>query len=191
MPDGSHAQAITAAFSDSTMQVALSDLNPLRPVTGAIRRTRKYSQIIASVREIGMVEPLMIAKDRKVPGKYLVLDGHLRLEVLKELGEQDALCLLASEDEGYTYNNRINRLAIIQEHKMILHAIERGVPEDRLAAALNVKLDHIRRKRRLLDGICADAAALLEDKHVSINTFDTLKKWGRNGRSRWRKIWWR
>ncbi len=79
-----------------------------------------------------MVEPLMITRDRKAPGKYLVLDGHLRLEVLKELGEEDALCLIASEDEGYTYNNRINRLAIIQEHKMILHAIERGVPEDRL-----------------------------------------------------------
>lgn len=143
-----------------------------------MRRTRKYAQIVASVREIGMVEPLMIARDRKAPGKYLVLDGHLRLEVLKELGEEDALCLVASEDEGYTYNNRINRLAIIQEHRMILHAIERGVPEDRLAAALNVKLDHIRRKRRLLDGICADAAALLEDKHVSINAFDTLKKMG-------------
>ena len=178
MLDGASPKAVAAAFSDSTLQIALEDLNPLRPVTDGMRRTRKYAQIVASVREIGMVEPLMIARDRKAPGKYLVLDGHLRLEVLKELGEEDALCLVASDDEGYTYNNRINRLAIIQEHRMILHAIERGVPEDRLAAALNVKLDHIRRKRRLLDGICADAAALLEDKHVSINAFDTLKKMG-------------
>lgn len=98
--------------------------------------------------------------------------------MLEELGNGDALCLVATDDEAYTYNNRINRLAIIQEHKMILRAIERGVSEDRLAAALNVKLDHIRRKRRLLDGICPDAAVLLEDKHVSINTFDTLKKMG-------------
>ena len=120
MPDGMDHRTVTTAFSDSTVRVALGDLNPLRPVTDAVRRTRKYSQIIASVREIGMVEPLMIAKDRKATGKYLVLDGHLRLEVLKELGEEDALCLVASEDEGYTYNNRINRLAIIQEHKMIL-----------------------------------------------------------------------
>jgi len=169
---------IVTAFSDSTVRVALGDLNPLRPVTDAVRRTRKYSQIIASVREIGMVEPLMIASDRKAVGKYLVLDGHLRLEVLKELGEEDALCLVAADDEAYTYNNRINRLAIIQEHKMILRAIERGVPEDRLATALNVKIDNIRRKRRLLDGISADAAALLEDKHVSINAFDTLKRMG-------------
>ena len=176
MPDGVSPQMVATAFSESTVRVALGDLNPLRPVTDAVRKTRKYSQIIASVREIGMVEPLMIASDRKALGKFIVLDGHLRLEVLKELGEEDALCLVASDDEAYTYNNRINRLAIIQEHKMILRAIERGVPEDRLAAALNVKLDNIRRKRRLLDGICADAAALLEDKHVSINAFDALKK---------------
>ncbi|OYY47148.1 MAG: chromosome partitioning protein ParB [Rhodospirillales bacterium 24-66-33] len=167
-----------AAFADTTVQVPVADLNALRPVTDAVRKTRKYSQIVASVREIGMVEPLVIAPDRKAKGKYLVLDGHLRLEVLKELGETDAVCLVATDDEAYTYNNRINRLAIIQEHRMILRAIERGVSEDRLAAALNVKLDHIRRKRRLLDGICPDAASLLEDRHISINTFDTLKKMG-------------
>lgn len=178
MPDGMDPRTVTTAFSDSTVRVALGDLHPLRPVTDGVRRTRKYSQIIASVREIGMVEPLMVAPDRKAVGKYIVLDGHLRLEVLKELGEEDALCLVAADDEAYTYNNQINRLAIIQEHKMILRAIERGVPEDRLATALNVKIDNIRRKRRLLDGICADAAALLEDKHVSINAFATLKKMG-------------
>jgi hypothetical protein len=178
MPHGMGPSVAPAAFADSTVQVPVGDLNALRPVTDAVRKTRKYSQIVASVREIGMVEPLVIAPDRKAKGKYLVLDGHLRLEVLKELGETDAVCLVATDDEAYTYNNRINRLAIIQEHRMILRAIERGVSEDRLAAALNVKLDHIRRKRRLLDGICPDAASLLEDRHISINTFDTLKKMG-------------
>ena len=172
MPDG----MVKVAFADATDRIALEQLTPLRPVPEGVRRSRKYSQIVASVREIGMVEPLMVAPDRAVPGKFLVLDGHLRLEVLKELGEGDALCLIATDDEAYTYNNKINRLAIIQEHKMILKAIERGVSEDRLAAVLNVNPDHIRRKRRLLDGICPEAAALLEDKHISINSFDALRR---------------
>lgn len=178
MPDGAAKSSVARAFSASTLLIPLGKLRPLREVTDAVRRTRKYSQIAASVREVGMVEPLVVAADRGSSGSYLVLDGHLRLEVLKELGDREALCLVATDDEAYTYNNRINRLAIIQEHRMILRAIERGVPEDRLAAALNVRLDHIRRKRRLLDGICPDAAALLEDKHVSINAFDALKKMG-------------
>lgn len=172
MPDG----MVKAAFADATDRIALEHLTPLRPVPEGVRRSRKYSQIVASVREIGMVEPLIVAPDRAVPGKFLVLDGLLRLEVLKELGEVDALCLVAADDEAYTYNNKINRLAIIQEHKMILKAIERGVSEDRLAAVLNVNPDHIRRKRRLLDGICPEAAALLEDKHISINSFDALRR---------------
>lgn len=176
MPDAEVQQRVATAFSETTERIALSDLSPLRPVTDAVRRTRKCSQILASVREIGLVEPLVVAPDRGAKGKFIVLDGHLRLETLKELGETDALCLVATEDEGYTYNNRINRLAIIQEHKMILKAIERGVSEERLAAVLNVNPDHIRRKRRLLDGICADAATLLEDKHISINSFDALRR---------------
>jgi hypothetical protein len=98
------------------------------------------------------------------------------LVILKALGERDAVCLLSSDDESYTYDKLINRLAIIQEDKMILRAIELGASEDGIAAALHVKIDHIRRKRRLLDGISPDAAALLEDKHVSIDSFDALRK---------------
>lgn len=176
MPDLMIQEAVPTAFAEATRTITLSDLSPLKPVTEAVRRTRKYSQIKASVREIGMVEPLVVAPNKADKGKFIVLDGHLRLEVLKELGESEALCLLAVEDEGYTYNNRINRLSIIQEHKMILKAIERGVSEDRLAAVLNVNPDHIRRKRRLLHGICPEAATLLEDKQISINSFDALRK---------------
>jgi hypothetical protein len=157
-------------------QLAIELLTPLRSVTPTIRRTKKFTQIETSVREIGMVEPLVVAPDRRASDRFIVLDGHMRLEVLKDLGETSALCLIATDDEAYTYNNRINRLAIIQEHRMILKAIERGVSEARLATVLSVNTDNIRRKRRLLDGICAEAAALLEDKHVSINSFDALRK---------------
>jgi hypothetical protein len=176
VPDNPIQRPAAAAFSSTMEQIPLANLMPLRPVTDAVRRTRKFAQIAASVREIGMVEPLVVARHQQNSEKFTVLDGHLRLAVLKDLGEADALCLIAHNDEAYTYNNRINRLAIIQEHRMILKAIERGVSESRLAAVLNVNPDNIRRKRRLLDGICADAASLLDDKHVSINSFDALRK---------------
>jgi hypothetical protein len=40
--------------------------------------------------------------------------------VLKDRGS--ALCLICTDDEVYTYNKRTNRLAIIQEHRMIITA---------------------------------------------------------------------
>jgi hypothetical protein len=70
----------------------------------------------------------------------------------------------------------VNRMATIQEHKMILTAIRNGVPEERLARALNVDISNIRAKRNLLSGICPEAADLLRDKHVPINAFVQLRQ---------------
>ncbi|WP_267899676.1 plasmid partitioning protein RepB C-terminal domain-containing protein [Sinorhizobium medicae] len=86
------------------------------------------------------------------------------------------MCLVATEDEAYTYNRRISRLATIQEHKMILKAIEKGVPEERLARALNVNISSIRHKKSLLEGICPEAVDMMKEKHVPLNTIGQLKK---------------
>jgi len=166
---------VVKAFADDTIRIPLDEISTLYPITDAIRASRKYAQIAASIQEIGLIEPIAVS-DPWAPGKYLVVNGHLRFGVLREKGERDAVCLLSSDDEAYTFNKRTSRLAIIQEHKMILRAIELAASEDRIAAALHVKIDHIRRKRRLLDGISPDAAVRLEDKHVSINSFDALRK---------------
>ncbi len=163
-------------FEDTGQRIAIADIQPLKLVSAAVKKTPKYAQIIASVREVGIVEPPVVARDRSDRGKYLLLDGHLRIEVLRDMGETDVMCLISTDDEAYTYNKRVNRLAIIQEHRMILKAIERGVPEERIAKALNVNVGSIKRKRNLLDGICPEAAEILKDKHVSINSLWELKK---------------
>jgi hypothetical protein len=63
----------------------------------------------------------------------MLLDGHVRIEVLKDLGIEHVECLVSTDDEAFTYNKRISRLAPIQEHRMILKAIERGVSEEKIA----------------------------------------------------------
>ena len=59
---------------------------------------------------------------------------------------------------------------------MIVKAVERGVSEERIAKALNVDVKTSLRKTRLLEGICPEAADMLKDKHIAINTFTELKK---------------
>jgi hypothetical protein len=85
-------------------------------------------------------------------------------------------CLIADDDEGYTYNKRINRLATIQEHLMIVRAVDRGVSEEKLAKALNLDIKSIKRRRALLVGICPEVVELLKDKSVNSRTFETLRK---------------
>ena len=95
---------------------------------------------------------------------------------LHRLGYTDALCLAAVDDEGYTYNKRVNRLSTIQEHLMLRRAIDRGVSPERIAAALSVDVSHISKKVKLLEGTCDEAAELLKDYTFSANISGYLTK---------------
>ena len=176
MPRKTAPLQVKMAFEEAKLRIAITDIQPLKLVSSDIKKTPKYAQIAASMREIGIVEPPVVARDHSDPGKYLLLDGHLRIDVLKDMGEFDVACLVSTDDEAYTYNKRVNRIAMVQEHRMILKAVERGVSEERIAKALNVDVQTIRKKRQLLEGICPEVAELLKDKHIAIHTFTELKK---------------
>jgi ParB-like chromosome segregation protein Spo0J len=167
---------VKLAFETSSLRIALAEILPLRQLTPAIIKSVKYAQVAASIAEVGIIEPPVVVRDKADESLFHLLDGHIRIDILRSRGETEAVCLVATEDEAFTYNKRISRIAIIQEHKMILNAIEKGVPEERLARALNVNINSIRHKRSLLDGICPEAVELLKDKHVPINTLGELKK---------------
>src|SRR5215207_8705474 len=118
------APPVKMGFEDVGQRIAISDIRSLRLVSAAVKKTPKYAQIAASIGEVGIVEPPVVTRDRTDKGKYLLLDGHLRIEVLKDRGETEVLCLVSIDDEAFTYNKRVNRIAIVQEHRMILKAIE-------------------------------------------------------------------
>jgi len=174
MPRKSHTE-VPMGFEKATRRLAIADLQPLK-IVSAVKKSPKYAQIVASIGEIGIVEPPVVTPDRKDKGKYLLLDGHLRIEALKDRGETEVVCLISIDDEAFTYNKRVNRIAVIQEHQMIMKAIERGVSEERLAKALSVDAGSIKRKRRLLEGICGEVANILKDKHIAIQALAELRK---------------
>jgi ParB-like chromosome segregation protein Spo0J len=167
---------VKVAFEETELRIAIVHILPLKLVSSDVKKTSKYAQIASSIREVGIVEPPVVARNHSEPGKFLLLDGHLRIDVLKDMGETNVTCLVSTDDEAFTYNKRVNRLAVIQEHRMILKAVQRGVPEERIARALNVDVQSIVRKRRLLDGICPEVAEILKDKHIAIDTFTELRK---------------
>lgn len=170
------AKSVIRAFEDTTLRIAVTDILPMRGVRPEIRKSVKYGQIAASIREVGIIEPPVVVRDPLDSGRFRLLDGHLRLDILLAQGVPEVVCLVATEDEAFTYNRRVSRLAIIQEHRMILKAVKQGLSEERLARALNVNVGNIRAKRNLLVGICDETANLLRDKHVPLNAFVQLRK---------------
>ena len=167
---------VIMAFEPEGIAVPISALLPVKQLPSTLKTSRKYVQIAASIAEVGIIEPPIVARSPAAPGMFLLVDGYVRVQILKDLGVTSVTCLVAIDDEAFTYNKRISRLATVQEHKMILRAVERGVSEERIAKALDVNVENIRMKRKLLDGICPEVAELMKDKHCPINTFRALKR---------------
>jgi hypothetical protein len=170
------AKHIRAGFEPNLRMLPLSLLLPTKEVTEQVRRSTRFRCIAASIDEIGVIEPLVVFRQPDHRGRHLLLDGHIRRVILTESGQEDVECLLAQDDEAFTYNKRINRLAVVQEHFLIVRAIDRGISEGKLAKTLGVKIDYVMRRKALLKGISEQTIGLLKDKPVSPVVFDVLRK---------------
>lgn len=175
-PAEATSKTITQAFGSEFVVVQIGSILPVKAIEKTTKSSHKYRQIAASIREIGLVEPPVVVQDEKDPDRYLLLDGHLRIEVLRDLGESEVECMLSTDDEAFTYNKRISRLSPVQEQRMIARAIERNVPRDKIARALDINVRGISRRVQLLDGICQEAVGLLKDKMCAMAVFDVLRK---------------
>lgn len=163
-------------FEMRKIRLGLENILPMRQLKAADKSGHRYKTILGSIPEVGLVEPLVVYPQKDAPGKYLLLNGHLRFFALKDLGKTAAECIIANDDECYTYNARISRLPPIQEHKMIVKAVRDGVSPERLAAALNMPLRVVQASLNLLKGIHDAAAELLRDKNISPKAIRLFKR---------------
>ncbi len=168
-------RTVKLAFERDTMVLPLDSMLPLKELPESIRRSHRYRRMSSSIEEVGVIEPLAVFYRPDRQGKYLLLDGHKRRRILLDKGQAEARCILCRDDEAFTYNKRVSHMSSLQEHIMIVRAVERGVPEAKIAAALNVKVPYIRRRRLLLKGISTEAVDLLKDQQVNPVTFDALR----------------
>ncbi len=163
-------------FEMRKLRLPLDAILPVRQVKDLQNCGVRYKTILTTIKEAGLIEPLVVHPHKDGTGKYLLLDGHFRYFALKELGEVEADCIVSTDDEAFTYNARVNRLNPVQEHKMIVKAVQNGVRPERIAAALNIPVRIVRASMSLLDGIHEEAADLLKDKGISPKTIRLLKK---------------
>jgi ParB-like chromosome segregation protein Spo0J len=164
---------IRTAFKPNVILLKLTSLLPSRQITPRDRKEQKYRQIEASLLSVGLVEPLVVFPAGK--GRYRILDGHKRADILSRRHIAEVECLLATDDEAFTYNNRVNYLSPVGEHQMILRALKHN-SEQAIADALAVNVRTIRAKRDLLAGICKEAIELLKDRRISPKAFSALRR---------------
>ena len=163
------------AFDPTPIILPLDRILPVRHLKDGEKSRGRFRTIVASIRAVGLLEPLMVHRQKGV-ANYTLVDGHIRYHALKEIGTTEALCLIALDDESFTYNHHVNHLAPIQAHKMISRAVKNGVAPERIAEALNVKVEVIISNLNLLVGIHADVVELLKDRDLSASIFHILRK---------------
>jgi hypothetical protein len=162
------------AFELKTVLLPIASISARTSITQETRKSKKYRQIAASIEHVGLIEPLVVSP--RDDGTFLLLDGALRMDILAQRKDVEVRCILATDDEGYTYNKRVSHLSNIGEHYMILKALANGVSEKMISESLNVDVETIRRKRSLLDGICPEVVQLLTNRRVGIQAYWILRK---------------
>src|ERR1039458_2061188 len=166
--------SVKAAFEKQVVLLPVDIIVPQREITQGHRCGDFFRQLTASLKHVGLIEPLVVYP--RGPGDYLLLDGHMRLEIMKSMGIKEVKCLIATDDEAYTYNRYVNHIPVVAQHFMLLEALKHGLTEERIATTLDVSLDSIRAKRDLLNGICSEVVPILADKQLSPQVFSILRK---------------
>jgi ParB-like chromosome segregation protein Spo0J len=72
-------------FELKTVVIPIASITARGTLTAEARKSRKYRQIAASIAHVGLEEPLIVSPARD--GIYLLLDGAIRLDILKERNE--------------------------------------------------------------------------------------------------------
>ena len=167
---------VPIAFEPDGVTLPLDKILPLKSLPKSFRCSQRYLRISASMQEVGIIEPPIVFPQKGSEGIFMMLDGHVRLEIAKTLEFKSLFCLVATDDEAFTYNHKVNQLQPIQEHFMILRAIKNGVSEERIAKTLNVNVETIKAKRDLLTGICPEAVELIRNRRASAGAIRELKR---------------
>ena len=167
---------VSLGFVPEMLSLSLDQILFSRKPPSGLTSTFKFRQIRSSIEEVGLIEPLTVIPTQEKSSQHLLLDGHIRVIALRELGYTEVPCLVAKDDEAYTFNSRLNRLSTVQEHLMIRRAIDQGVAQESLAKALNVNMSTMKKKITLLDGICPEAAELLKDRQFTPDLSRILRK---------------
>lgn len=172
----SNAAKVRFGFERRGVELPLTAILPIRQVKPSDGCFGKYRAVLASIRAIGLVEPLVVHPNKGAKGTYLLLDGHLRLKALQELERPTAPCLISTDDDAFTYNDKVNRLSLIQEHRMIMRALEGGVSEKQIAEALDLDVKKIIQGKNLLDGLHPEAVQILKEKPITERALRIMKQ---------------
>ena len=133
--------------------------------------TREYQRIAASIRSVGLIEPLVVYPEN---GQYVILDGYQRYKILLELGIERVPCIIWKEKEAFTGNRMVNRLSHAQEMRMLRKSLEE-LDEKTIAAAFGINSIGHRLNQSLIKQLHPNVAKAFESGKLLKNCARELR----------------
>ena len=97
-------QLLLPAFEHEIVTLDVANIQYTKEILPSVLASTKFAVILSSIKEVGIIEPPVVSYKA---GKYLLLDGHLRLQALKKLEINRVDCLLSTDDESFTYIKQV------------------------------------------------------------------------------------
>ncbi len=135
----------------------------LKPLRDRKVNRREFERILASVKAIGLIEPLIVFPEGDA---FVITDGVQRYRALLEIGVETVPCIVGRQREAFTGNRMVNRVSPVQETRMIQKSLEE-LDEKTIAAALNLSQIAHRLKKTLLKHLHPDIAAALDQGAIT------------------------
>ena len=150
------------ASKERLIQVPLTDLHP-HPANANIMSEERLEKLARNIAREGRYPPLVVRPHPEVAGAYQLLDGHQRLEALRRLGHEGAICFPWPCDDATALVllatlNRLEGEDVPGRRAELLAELSELLPVEELATLLPEDGRAIRETLELLD---LDADSLL------------------------------
>lgn len=167
-------KTLKPAFQLDSVRIPIHDLKETAPRKN-FRTLSSYHVIVASIREMGIIQPIVVCPSIN-PGKYKILDGHLRVCALRELEQKYVYCIISTDDERYTFDAQINNLSTFQRANMIAKAVESGISLSKISLALGINENQLRSDMDVTEGLDQKVVDILKTVNVSKKALIALRK---------------
>src|SRR5438093_6471986 len=148
--------------------VPLDNLRP-HPLNSNVMTEDLKEKLKAHIRRTGRYPFLVVRPHPEEPGHYQVLDGHHRVEILRELGHTDARCDIWQVDDReakllLATLNRLQGQDLPIRRAELLHELLGEMSLDDLAGLLPETDKQLEELHALLEFPAEEVAAFLEDQ---------------------------
>ena len=131
-----------ATFANLPISKLKTDEGPFLPLSD-----QEFEELKKSIKEYGLVYPLVVTRDYREEDKYLILDGRNRYRALLALGQKDVPCFIVDVDFPQAY-------IISYETELFRRHLDETERQDAFKRRSELEKELVREyKRRILDNI--------------------------------------